>query len=54
MDKEPIIRGFELPPQEERLERQEERDFAPERDGKFLTAEEYFDDYFAHIDGKEG
>lgn len=35
-------------------DRQEERDFAPEKDGKFLTAEEYFDEYFAHIDGKEG
>ena len=29
MDKEPIIRGFELPPQEERLERQEERGLRP-------------------------
>lgn len=34
-------------------DRQEERDFAPEKDGKFLTAEEYFDEYFAHIEDKQ-
>lgn len=34
-------------------ERQEERDFAPEKDGKFLTAEEYFDDWFATVENRD-
>lgn len=37
----------------QKSDRAEEREFAPEKDGKYLTAEEYFNDWFATVK-KEG